>query len=631
MGPLAGQWWKLADDDLVGRPYPTVASRHPGIYEGVDLLMASTISSHFLGVVANYHALILLTLMVNGWVAAWIIVRVTHSYGWAALGVVLITLNMSTNARLSGHMTLFKYGWVLLAVWAFFRYLDAPSWKRGLCLGLAGALVLASSFYYGFFLLLALGVWWLGCLVAGQLTLRHLLPTVVAGLTCVVVGALVTFPVWMNSSHVQANAAPGAENYFQRNRGDIWTYAAEPWQYLVSPAWPIADELVPLRPGMVNGDQELAEGWQYPGLVVLLGIGIYGVARLRGWRLGQADPKFVDRALGISAVLVLLSLYGGPGVLIYEWVPFFRSYGRAGLLALALWCVAIPVVLYSLAQRLTWRPLRAGLLLAAIALALYEGDKHRTMIFANGWKLPNPQWVNWLARQPPEVRLIALPIERDNYVNFYYRLVHNHATLNGCDLELLQLDLNQRGASLDRMTPEGLRFLVTLGYNTLAFDRYYLEANPDLAALPWLERVDEAGTWEMYRVNAAVLQSMPVPPRLVEASVPRTREADRPADPSRVAGSFDAVQGDRLCGWGWDSQQPDRPIRIDILEGGELLATILADEYRGDLRAFGGGRHAFSYTCPPQLKDGKEHTIHVRISGTNVEVEGSPKTIRFPR
>src|SRR5260370_26615990 len=64
----------------------------------------------------------------------------------------------------------------------------------------------------------------LGSLVAGKLTHRHLLPTVVGGLTYLVGAALVTFPVWMNSSHVQANAAPGAENRSEEHTSELQSH-----------------------------------------------------------------------------------------------------------------------------------------------------------------------------------------------------------------------------------------------------------------------------------------------------------------------------------------------------------------------------------------------------------------------
>src|SRR5262249_12163902 len=210
-----------------------------------------------------------------------------------------------------------------------------------------------------------------------------------------------------------------------------------------------------------DGVTDLNEGWNYTGCVVLLAIGVYVVTRLRGWPRGGTDPPLLDRLVGLSAVFVVLSLTGGPSVLIYDVVPFFRSYGRAGLLALALWCVAAPVILFGLAQRWPWYPLRIALLVGALALALYEGNQYSSHPYAWRRTVPDPSWVGWLARQPADVRLASFPFDNDDnrWYPFYLSQRHGHATLNGCEVDPLLSDLSKHGATLDKMTPDGFRFL----------------------------------------------------------------------------------------------------------------------------------------------------------------------------
>jgi hypothetical protein len=518
MAELGGRWWKMGDDELVGRPYPTALSRHPGIYEGVDLFLVSSVSARWLGPVVNCHALIVLVLMVNGWVAAWMAFRLTGSYGWAALAVVLITLNMPTDQRVAGHLNLFKYCWVLLAVWAFFRYLDAPSLGRGVVLGLTAALVLQGSFYFGFFLLLGLGAWWLGCLASGKLRRQHVVPTAAAVLAGALVGGALTFPVWLEAREQQSRAPAGAEDFFRRDRSELWTYSSEPWQYFIPPTCNYSRNL--LRSGSLSPDEDIIEGWNYAGCTVLLAFALYAVARLRGWRLGETATRFLDRAVGLIAVLVLLSLAGGPGALIYDVVPFFRCYGRAGLPALALWSVATPVILHGFAQKLRRPSLRAAILGGALALALFEGTQLRNMLFRIGYSGPNPSWVGWLSRQPSDVRAAVFPFDDHPYLYHYFRALHQHATLNGCDLEPLQADLARCGASLEGMSPEGLRFIVSLGYNALAFREDYLAAHGWLQTLPWLQGPEVADGWSVYRVDPGKLRHAEDSPGLREVPVP---------------------------------------------------------------------------------------------------------------
>ncbi len=74
---------------------------------------------------------------------------------------------------------------------------------------------------------------------------------------------------------------------------------------------------------------------------MLAGIAIYVIARLRGTRLCEAQG-FLDLMMGQIALLVGLSLAGGPSFFLYRFVPSIRAYGRAGELALGLGCVAAP-------------------------------------------------------------------------------------------------------------------------------------------------------------------------------------------------------------------------------------------------------------------------------------------------
>jgi hypothetical protein len=98
----------------------------------LDLLLASTLARRVLDPVQNYRAMIALVLVVNAWIVSFLVFRFTGSYAWTNLAVVLKTLNSPTAVRVSGHLHLFKYGWFLLAAFAFCRFVDSPSVRRGL-------------------------------------------------------------------------------------------------------------------------------------------------------------------------------------------------------------------------------------------------------------------------------------------------------------------------------------------------------------------------------------------------------------------------------------------------------------------------------------------------------------------
>jgi hypothetical protein len=508
MADLNGRWWELGRDELLGQPYPSSMARFPQLYEGVELLLISSLSARVLSPVVNYHALNLLMLALNGWVAAWFVLRLTKSYGWAALSVVLITLNMCVDLRVSGHLHLLGYCWMLLSVWSFLRYLDAPTLGRGAILGLTFVLVLASSFYWGFFLLLTFGAWLMICLVAGSLRRQHLLPAVVCGVVMASLAMILTIPVWTHTSRY--------ESYITRNPQEIWSYSSEIWQYFVSRYWPKADYF--LRPERTR-PWSAHEGWNYPGLVVWIGIACYLVARLRGWKLADDRTRIINRLLGISAILVVISLWGGPALVIYKLVPSFRCYGRAGMMAVGLWCVVVPVILCWLVERLRRPFLRTGLLVLALAVALAEGEfqfGHGGRLYATPRPEPDAPWIGWLAQQPSDVRVLILPVDYqpaadisrpDTFYFAYARALHKHAVLNGCDREALESSLRSCGCTTHAPNMEGLRHLVALGYNTLVIQREYLEANGWLRVVSGLEFDQVLGDWYIYRVK-----SLPEPP-----------------------------------------------------------------------------------------------------------------------
>jgi hypothetical protein len=103
----------------------------------------------------------------------------------------------------------------------------------------------------------------------------------------------------------------------------------------------------------------------------------------------------------------------------------------------------------------------------------------------------------------------------------------------------------------------------------------------------------------------------------------------RPPDPIFEVGSLGSVNGEQIVGWARDKDQPDSPVQVDVYEGDNLLATVLADEYRQDLfdMGMGNGKHGFTFPTPDRLKDGRAYQIRVKFSGTNSELANSPLTL----
>ena len=84
-----------------------------------------------------------------------------------------------------------------------------------------------------------------------------------------------------------------------------------------------------------------------------------------------------------------------------------------------------------------------------------------------------------------------------------------------------------------------------------------------------------------------------------------------------------------ISGWAWDQNDPNSPINVAIFDGTQLVATVLAIQFRQDLvsSGIGNGFHAFSFNVPSSLKDGQTHSIRVRFSGSTTSLGSTPRSI----
>jgi len=96
-------------------------------------------------------------------------------------------------------------------------------------------------------------------------------------------------------------------------------------------------------------------------------------------------------------------------------------------------------------------------------------------------------------------------------------------------------------------------------------------------------------------------------------------------------GYLDGVNCDFVFGWAWDKRSPYTPIRVDIYDGGNLIASsVMASDFRQDLQSSGKGNgyHAFNYPTPARLKDGQTHSVRVKVSSGDWELSDTPRTFQ---
>ena len=111
-----------------------------------------------------------------------------------------------------------------------------------------------------------------------------------------------------------------------------------------------------------------------------------------------------------------------------------------------------------------------------------------------------------------------------------------------------------------------------------------------------------------------------------------SQAGSRPSAPSKPPGGYEGylekVSCDFISGWVWDTSQPGAALTIDLHDGDRRLATSVADQFRPDLwdARKGNGCHAFVEATPPEIKDGRPHSIRVVAKGTSFTLGLLPDT-----
>jgi len=86
-----------------------------------------------------------------------------------------------------------------------------------------------------------------------------------------------------------------------------------------------------------------------------------------------------------------------------------------------------------------------------------------------------------------------------------------------------------------------------------------------------------------------------------------------------------------IRGWAWDPTQPNLAIRVDLYQDARLVSTAVADKPAPESvkEMKNNGKHGFVFPFPPELRDGKSHEFSVKISGANIELKNSPRSLSY--
>jgi hypothetical protein len=98
-------------------------------------------------------------------------------------------------------------------------------------------------------------------------------------------------------------------------------------------------------------------------------------------------------------------------------------------------------------------------------------------------------------------------------------------------------------------------------------------------------------------------------------------------------GCLDRVDSEVISGWGYDVNNPNIPIDVEIQDGEVLLTRATAATFRADLCAAGkgNGKHAFTIPVPDWMKDGKSRLIQVKIANSSFSLPNSPQKLTIDK
>lgn len=115
--------------------------------------------------------------------------------------------------------------------------------------------------------------------------------------------------------------------------------------------------------------------------------------------------------------------------------------------------------------------------------------------------------------------------------------------------------------------------------------------------------------------------------KTVSTDASTSSAAAKPVD----RGHLETVNAKSISGWAWNHRNPDDPVDVNIYDGDTLITSVSANGFRQDLLdgKKGNGKHHFSCTTPASFLDNKEHTVHARVAGTDIELVNSPKVVRL--
>ncbi len=415
-----------------------------------------------------YNTLLLLSIVLNGWVA-YSLLKVLHFHRIIALiGGAMIELLPLIHSWLGVLQLVPVFGilWMFMALYQFGQH---PTLWRGALLGLSYGLVYLMCSYYGLFLALPL-------VIAGGWLVKDRLgqPKMWAGLMIgILIAALLCLPITAAQHHsTSTNQLAHTKQYLGQLSADFPDYLFSPWLQLID---------VKAFAGMERYALfKLNPGW------VKMGLAIIGIAWGLITRKRRCWTLFCLTILGASFVLSLGPLleFSGwnPYMLIVNTIPGFAQARNVFRFAIFMQMTLALLAILGLQggmeaiRRLKFSPM-AYRMTYVVLIAI--GITAVAEIFPAGqplYKTPsyalNHAWVKWLGTQTPaDSNIICIPFpSKPDVVSYehetewmYWQTFHQRKMVNGYSGFFPTPFLNLKIRMVDSSMREIIDHLIRLG------------------------------------------------------------------------------------------------------------------------------------------------------------------------
>ena len=121
-----------------------------------------------------------------------------------------------------------------------------------------------------------------------------------------------------------------------------------------------------------------------------------------------------------------------------------------------------------------------------------------------------------------------------------------------------------------------------------------------------------------------VLDGTPAPPMPTRFSVPLNHRHE-------IVGHLDEFGPEVVRGWVWYNDPKQGPVSVSLRDGETEILSFVAESWRDELAEFrrGDGRCGFAVALPDDLRDGKVHTIDLRLAGSASSLLRQPLAFRW--